>query len=159
MILERSEVEVIPSEFRLFDHLFVELLLETGDKEALPRDVRSKNALWRARLLMGPVRQNKMDVSVDVVTEEFRLGDTPLFREAIGFWGRVHENNGKMEFGHALLLCLHHVASSVLSVQFYFVDGEMETFAVNLGGMVVKGNLPKGFDMSHYFGETNKLED
>lgn len=154
MFLERSVVEVVPSEFRLFDHMFAELSLFSKDQ-----DVPSRDSQWQVRLLLGPVVRNKIVPALCVATDEFRLGDVPLFQEAIGYWKRVRERGGKMSFGHALLLCLHHVATSVLSVQFYIDDGKMKGFSVNMGGFVVKGKLPEGFDMSQYFGEKSRLED
>lgn len=150
MYLEHDEVVVVPPKYRLFDCMRIRVSL-IPENEAKALDVDS---LWRVKVSVGMIQQ---DNHVEVVTENFRLGDVPRREEAIRYWSRAHTRAPAVKLGRSILLYFKYLSG--VRAEFPVVDGEMKRFTIHLDTFQIGGDLPPNFSIETYFGETSKLED
>ena len=149
MYLEREQIVVRPPLYRLFEHIFVAISLAADG----PPHESGHSA--RIKLSIGMLALPGL---VEAETESFPLDSVPGMSRVRGIWDKpVVSRTVGWSFGYVLVLHLHYPDG--LGLEFFFEEGSMSRFQVNLGDLRVQGVLPQPFNFLEYFGETSKLED
>lgn len=150
MLITNDEVMTSPPDYRLFEHVSLQVELKDAAKGVLMPD--SRCVVWIALgTILNPAQ-------IECSTNSFPVVRIPDYALVWSIWERINHLPHAWSYGELLLRYFRHQLG--LQLDFKMKHRKMLAVRVGLGADFASfARLPAEFDFLKYFGEVNKLKD
>lgn len=150
MLITNDEVVTSPPDYRLFEHISLQVELRDVTEGVLTPN--SHCVVWIALgTILNPAQ-------IECTTNNFPVVRIPDYAQVWSIWERINHLPRAWSYGELLLRYFRHQLG--LQLDFKMKHGKMLAVRVSLGADLASfARLPVGFDYLEYFGEVNKLKD
>ncbi len=150
MLITNDEVVTSPPDYRLFEHISLQVELRDITGGVLTPD--SRCVVWIAfGTILNPSQ-------IECCTNDFLVVRIPDYAKVWALWERINHLPRAWSYGELLLRYFRHQLG--LQLDFKMRHDKMLAVRVSLGADLASfARLPTGFDYLEYFGEVNKLKD